>query len=84
MARLSDAWTVIGTATTRKVHMAWGHNGNALCGGGIVVTDSLGDLADGQETTIAALLAAKVAPTRLCGKCFYPRLRAIYRATYNR
>jgi hypothetical protein len=80
MPTISQAFTVIGATETRKVHLAFGSNGNMLCGRGQITTH-VADLADeGQAGTIAALKAAKVAPSRLCGPCFYPRFRAVYRA----
>lgn len=68
------------TTTGRKVHMVW--QGRPMCGpkSGSVdqVIGELGD--DGIEGTIAGLLAAKVAPSRLCGHCFYITTRTAYKA----
>jgi hypothetical protein len=73
--------TVIATTTYgRKVHMAMG--ARPVCGlKAGQVDEVLAVIDEGIEGTIAGLLAAKVAPSRLCGHCFYVKTRATYRAT---
>lgn len=71
---------VLATSANRKVHLAWGHTLKPLCNRD-QVSDIVAQLPEsGQEHTVSALLTAKVAPSRLCGHCFYPRFRAIYKA----
>lgn len=69
------------TNTGRKVHMSLGGK-RPLCGPKAgAVEDVLGVMGDGIEGTMSALIAAKVAPSRLCGHCFYTQTRMSYAAT---
>lgn len=75
-----NADVVLATTTYgRKVHMAMG--ARPFCGlKAGQVDEVLSVIDEGVEGTIAGLLAAKVAPSRLCGHCFYVKTRAAYRA----
>lgn len=73
---------IAATSTTgRKIHMGW-DSGQIFCQltpGGARVKDTIANLGDeGAETTIAALAAANVAPSKLCGHCYSPKLRKTY------
>lgn len=73
----------LATTGNRKVHFEFeiGHLGGLpSCNSGGPVVERLADLDEdgGQAETLAALLTAGIAPSRLCGHCFQRRMRAIY------
>jgi hypothetical protein len=68
------------TNTGRMVHMSLSGR-RPLCGPkGGEVDQVLGTLGEGIEGTLAGLATAAVAPSRLCGHCFYAQTRMAYRA----
>lgn len=74
----------LATTGDRKVHFEFeiGHLvGLPSCNNGGPVIERLAVLDDegGREQLLAALLAAGVASSRLCGHCFAMRIRVAYR-----
>lgn len=74
--------TYLATAGTRKVHFEFSWlPGKTACDSGTTVDNRLGELAEdgGQDQTITALRALRIAPSRLCGHCFAARIRHTYK-----
>lgn len=74
--------TFLATTTTgTKVHMSFGGT-RPMCGPKAGSVDKvLLDMAD--LGAIGALLAANVAPSRVCGHCFYAQTRHAHKAAHT-
>lgn len=75
--------TIGTTVAGGKVHLAMGKDvQQTTCHFGShieFVTDEIAELGDGgREETMAALIAARIRPSRLCRNCFSVKFRAIY------
>lgn len=73
------AMVVLGTSTGRQVHLAWDFNQKPLCGKERITNLISGPIEGGHDDTLATVLGASIAPSRLCCLCFYPKFRMIYR-----
>lgn len=66
---------------TNKVHIGWSRDNSSTCRvlTGTFVATLPEDAHDGAAP---ALLEAGIAPSRLCGSCFFPEFRADYKAAW--
>lgn len=70
--------TALGTtAHSRKVHMVFSFQRNApTCDRNETITTTVGTIdGEGLEATIAAIVAHRIRPSRLCAHCFAIRTR---------